>query len=82
VDFNFYNKKGSPLGRGNRLDKSNRPSRSILKITEIDKRWIGCGCSSGRSDLSDRSLLNNYKKNEEQPRVPFFIYNIKRLVLV
>jgi hypothetical protein len=50
-------KKKPCLDIRNQLDKSNRPSRTILKITEIDIRWIGCGCSLGRLDLSDRSAI-------------------------
>jgi hypothetical protein len=49
------------LGSRSRLDKSNRPSRSIPKITEIDTRWIGCGSLLGRLDLSDRRGLNSYE---------------------
>jgi hypothetical protein len=65
VFSSFYNKKNGIicLGSRNRLDKSNRPSRSILKTTEIDTRRIGCGSLLGRLDLSDRKRLNSYKRD-------------------
>jgi hypothetical protein len=67
-------KKSIYLGSRNRLDKSNRPSHSIPKITEIDTRWIGCGSSLGWSDLSDRRGLNSYEKIIK----PFDFYNEKK----
>jgi hypothetical protein len=57
----------------NRLDKSNRPSRSIPKVTEIDTRWIGCGSLLRRSDLSDRRGLKSYKKSFYNTNLNVFV---------